>query len=247
MAVTTPRRPGRAVAVRPAPRRRPPVRYRPVRRRQVRRVRAGRRRALLFRGRRRQGQVPGWVIVVGALVVLLVGRGVVVDNDAPAPPPVAAPAVPAAPYTDSAIGCIQPDPTSNGCLTGATRHGLEEIGRVFGGYRAGPKIKSTGCWDEHAWNPSSDHPRGKACDLFPGRAGAFAGGAELANGWELANWLRANADPLQVSYVIWQGRIWQAGRGDSGGWGSPYTGGGIYNPRDATGGHFDHVHVSFRQ
>ncbi len=40
-----------------------------------------------------------------------------------------------------------------------------------------------------------------------------------------------------------KGRIWTAGTSDQGGWGSPYTGGGIHDPRDVTGGHFDHVHV----
>ena len=46
---------------------------------------------------------------------------------------------------------------------------------------------------------------------------------------------------------FWQGRIWSAGSSDDGdGWGRPYTGGGVYDPEDATGGHFDHVHVSVR-
>lgn len=183
-------------------------------------------------------------MVAGALAALLLaGRGVA--EVVPAPPPAATPA-PAAPYTGTATGCVLPDPTSSGCLTGATAHALDEIGRVFGGYRNGPKIRSAGCWDKHAWNPTSDHPKGRACDFFPTRAGTFPAGAELAAGWELANWLRANAAPLHVRYVIWQGRIWTVGRPDDGGWGRPYTGGGIYDPHDATGGHFDHVHVSFQ-
>jgi hypothetical protein len=51
------------------------------------------------------------------------------------------------------------------------------------------------CWSEHAWNPSSDHPEGRACDFFPGGYGDFAEDDD---------------------------------------------------PEDATGGHFDHVHVSVR-
>ena len=31
---------------------------------------------------------------------------------------------------------------------------------------------------------------------------------------------------------------------DQNGWGRPYTGGGIYDPTDATGGHYDHIHLS---
>jgi hypothetical protein len=141
-------------------------------------------------------------------------------------------------------GCTVPDPTSRGCLTPATRHAVDQIYAAFGQPGPTAPIHSVGCWDKHAWNPSSDHSKGKACDLFPGRGGQFAAGPELAAGWRLANWLRANAGPLQVKYVIWQGRIWEPGKPDENGWGKPYTGGGVYDPRDVTGGHFDHVHLS---
>lgn len=151
-------------------------------------------------------------------------------------------------FTGSATGCVVDDPTSSGCLTAATKHALDEVTRVFGGYSAGSRIRSTGCWDAHAWNPTSDHPKGRACDFFPGSSGVFASGTELQSGWEVAEWFRTNADALQVRYVIWQGRIWSAGGGDTdSGWGQPYGGGGIYDPDEATGGHFDHIHVSFRQ
>lgn len=163
-------------------------------------------------------------------------------TDQPAPTA----SVAAVPFAGGAGGCVAPDPTTSGCLTPATAHALTEIDRVFGGYRSGPRIRSTTCWDAHAWNPSSDHPKGRACDLFPGAFGEFPTGPPLDAGWELANWLRTNADALHVRYVIWQGRIWQAGQGDVGGWGKRYTGGGVYDPTDATGGHFDHVHVSFQ-
>jgi len=106
-------------------------------------------------------------------------------------------------------------------------------------------IRSAGCWDEHAWNPTSDHPQGRACDYFPDATGIFPKGQELQNGWRLASWLRTHADALQVKYLIWQGRFWSATTSDTDGWGRPYTGVGVYDPTDATGGHFDHVHVSF--
>jgi len=35
--------------------------------------------------------------------------------------------------------------------------------------------------------------------------------------------------------------------GDRDGWGTRYSGAGIYDVRTATGGHYDHVHVSFRE
>ena len=98
------------------------------------------------------------------------------------------------------------------------------------------------CWDRHAWNPTSDHPRGKACDFTFGRLGNFPNAGDTARGWSLAQWLRTNAAALHVSYVIWQGRIWSANRAAAG-W-QAYNGGGVYDPSDPTGGHYDHVHVS---
>jgi hypothetical protein len=168
-------------------------------------------------------------------------------------PPDAAPAAPApeltapAPWTGGSTGCELTDPTGDGCLTGATRHGLEAASAVFGGWSAGPVIRNAGCWDAHAWNPRSDHPRGKACDLFATAPGVFAEGGELDSGWRVAEWFRAHAEPLQVKYLIWQGRYWDPGVADQDGWGRRYTGGGVYDTRNATGGHFDHVHVSFRE
>lgn len=169
--------------------------------------------------------------------------------EAPAPEAPAAPAAPAgpAPWTGGSTGCAQPDPTGDGCVTGAARHGLEAAVAAFGPWRDGPVVRNAGCWDEHAWNPRSDHPRGRACDLFPTGPGQFAAGAELDAGWRVANWFRAHAGPLQVRYLIWQGRYWDPGVADDGGWGRRYTGGGVYDTRNATGGHFDHVHVSFRE
>ncbi len=167
------------------------------------------------------------------------------------PPPTGAPKPAApAPWTGGSTGC-QPgqDPTrKGGCLTGATRHGLDAVSATFGGWKDGPLIHTTGCWDAHAWNPTSDHSKGRACDFMVTTPGTFAKGAELDHGWTIANWLRANAGPLQVKYLIWQGRYWDPSVKDqSGNWGRAYTGGGVYNVRDATGGHYDHVHASFRE
>ena len=166
---------------------------------------------------------------------------------APNAPPAPVLAAPQA-WTGGATPCTPPDPTGDGCLTGATRHGLEAAAAAFGGWPEGPTIRSAGCWDKHAWNPRSDHSRGRACDFFPTKPGTFAEGRELDSGWQVADWFRANAEPLQVKYLIWQGRYWDPRVGDQkDGWGKRYTGGGVYDVRDATGGHFDHVHVSFRE
>lgn len=169
-------------------------------------------------------------------------------NRAPAPAPAATPADPAAApapaWTGGPTACDRPDPVrSGGCLTGATAHGLAAAQQVFD-----PVLDSVGCWDEHAQNPRSDHPKGRACDLFTGPAGRFADGADLDEGWRVARWFAANADALSVRYLIWQGRYWDPSvRDDGTGWGRRYTGGGVYDTSDPTGGHYDHVHVSFAE
>ena len=140
-----------------------------------------------------------------------------------------------------------PDPTGGRCVTGATRHGFEAVATAFDGWKGGPTIRSAGCWDRHAWNPRSDHPQGRACDLFATKPGRYADGAELADGWRVARWFRNHAGPLQVKYVIWQGRYWDPRVADQDGWGRRYSGGGVYDVRNATGGHYDHVHISFRE
>ncbi|MCY7342835.1 MAG: hypothetical protein LH603_13605 [Pseudonocardia sp.] len=150
-------------------------------------------------------------------------------------------------FAGGAPGCVEDDPTTNGCITAATLYAVTQAASVFGGLRDGPVIRSSGCHAERPGNPTSDHPLGKGCDFFPGDGGRFARGLEIDNGWRAAEWFRANADALQVSYIIWQGRIWTPGAPDQGGWGRPYTGGGVYDPSDAVGGHYDHIHVSFER
>lgn len=159
------------------------------------------------------------------------------DNAAPVPAGVEVTTGPVAPtLTDPEPGCSVPDPTgTGGCITPATAWVLLQIRATMGDL-------PTSCWDAHTWNPTSDHPAGRACDVFYGRAGTFPGPDDTAAGWRLATWLRGNAAGLNIRYVIWQGRIWSASR-DAQGW-RTYTGGGVYDARSATGGHYDHVHFS---
>ena len=124
------------------------------------------------------------------------------------------------------------DPTSGGFLTLATYHMLTEVWRVWGHWPAA-------CWDQHAWNPSSDHPKGRACDFTVGTIGQFPQGAVKQHGWDLFHWLQANSTALHVKYLIYQGKFWPVG-----GTLRNYSGGGVYDPTDVTGGHFDHIHVS---
>lgn len=182
----------------------------------------------------------GMLFLAGALLWLAVGRGFGPPSwwEALDPPPPQA--------------CTADDPTTSGCLTPSGRRLHDELVARFGAVGPDRPVRSMGCWSAHEWNPSSDHPAGRACDVYPGRAGAFAEGADLADGWAVARWAQDNAEELRVRYVIWQGRIWHGGPGGLGrlagpdGWGRPYNGGGVYDPTDATGGHFDHVHISVR-
>lgn len=102
------------------------------------------------------------------------------------------------------------------------------------GYRSGS------CWDAHEWNPSSDHPKGRACDYFFNHRDP----AQVRRGWQAANWLTASARAYGVKYVIWQGRTWSVDRPT---WkvyrSSVY---GCPNRSHVTGCHYDHIHVSVR-
>ena len=178
-------------------------------------------------------------VLGGALVWVAADRGVTPDDlwevvDPPPPEP-----------------CSADDPTSAGCLTPSALRLHDAAVARFGEPGPDAPVRAVTCWSEHAWNPGSDHPAGRACDFFPARSGEFPTGRDLDDGWAVATWLRENATELRVRYVIWQGRIWYRGGGDEGegraGWGRPYDGGGVYDPGDATGGHFDHVHVSLRR
>ena len=79
----------------------------------------------------------------------------------------------------------------------------------IGGYRAGD---------------SGDHGSGRAVDIM----------VSGSRGDQVAAWLQENAGELNITYVIWEQRIWHPG----GGW-EPMEDRG-----DPTQNHFDHVHVS---
>ena len=215
--------------------------------RQARRGPARRATAPRTTARRRAVRRRVLVMRTVVLALLLTGGAAAVSAVADGPPPKALVAnvgpvveLPAPPqsWTGGRTGCTVPDPSgTGGCVTGATAWLVDQLGSAVG------TVPVT-CWSEHAWNPASDHPAGRGCDLFFGAAGEFPAGEDLVRGWSVAQWLRVHADALDVDYVIWQGRIWVADRAEAG-W-ARYTGGGVYDPEDATGGHYDHVHVSLR-
>lgn len=128
---------------------------------------------------------------------------------------------------------VRPDPSNGGlCVTPRTAAWIAAA-------RAALPGQAISCWDAHSWNPTSDHPKGRACDLMTGKD-SRKNAAEKAKGDAIARWVLSTAGQYGVHYVIWSGRIWSARTGE---W-TPYNGGGVYDTGDATGGHFDHVHVS---
>lgn len=72
-----------------------------------------------------------------------------------------------------------------------------------------------------------DHGRGRAIDIM------ISG----QTGWDIANYLRANAGAFGISYVIYAQRIWSVERGGEG-WRPMSDRGSV------TANHYDHVHVS---
>ena len=140
---------------------------------------------------------------------------------------------PGGPFPAESCNVI-PDPTTGrGCLTPRTANIATQL-KAQGW--------SLACWDQHAWNPGSDHPLGGACDVFPGRGGVLPTPAQKAAGDALSAALQAGAGQTGLHYLIWYGQIWSVDRPGEG-W-RPYSGGGIYNRGDVTGGHYDHVHIS---
>jgi peptidase M23-like protein len=88
---------------------------------------------------------------------------------------------------------------------------------------------------ERSTNPDSDHPSGRAVDIMIDNWRHRPG---VEHGGQIAEWVRAHAHELGVTYVIWRAKIWATGDTD---W-RPYrhpSGSG-----DPTSLHMDHVHVS---
>ena len=144
---------------------------------------------------------------------------------------------PATAYAGEHPDRLVADPTTNGQITEGTANMLAQVQTSFPDSR-------WSCWSPRP-GQKSEHPLGRACDgTFGNSIGTAATGPALDHGWRVANWLKENAETLGVEYLIWQGRIWSFAR-DSEGW-RAYSGGGMHDPADVTGGHLDHLHVTVR-
>lgn len=141
------------------------------------------------------------------------------------------------PFTDTAGGRLD-DPTGTGGWV------TRELAHLIIQTRAAFPDTGWACWAERP-GTTSEHPLGRACDVtFGNPIGVFPTDAQVAEGWRMTTWLQQHADALYVQYLIWQGHIWSLAR-DHEGW-RPYHGGGMHDPTSATGGHYDHLHITTR-
>ncbi|UTT60564.1 M23 family metallopeptidase [Cellulosimicrobium cellulans] len=141
------------------------------------------------------------------------------------------------PFDDSNPDQLVDDPTSDGQITARTLHLYQQATAAF---------PDTG-WACYSPRPGSksEHPLGRACDItFGNPIGQRPTPAQLAAGQQTVDWMQEHAQLLGVEYLIWQGEIWSLARNDEG-W-RPYNGGGMHDPGDVTGGHYDHLHVTVR-
>jgi len=124
------------------------------------------------------------------------------------------------------------DPTSGGVLTPR----MYELARTLDA--AGAAGGGMSCWDEHEWAPFSDHPKGKACDVFFDPYDK----ASVEYGWQVVSWLIQTQATYGMKYVIWQGWYWSA---EERVW-EPYVSDtyGCPDRRNVTGCHYDHIHIS---
>ena len=149
-----------------------------------------------------------------------------------------APGGEATPYDGTNPNQMVADPTTDGKITARAAHVLAQVITQF-------PSTAWSCFSPRPGQPS-EHTLGRACDgTFGNSIGYAATGPALDLGWRVTNWMKSNADTLGVEYLIWQGRIWSVAR-SSEGW-RAYNGGGMFDPKSVTGGHFDHLHFTVLQ
>jgi hypothetical protein len=123
--------------------------------------------------------------------------------------------------------------------SGTGGHVTPRMAALYQTLQAGGALRGgASCWDPHPQNPDSDHPRGRACDIFFNPRDP----ADVAHGWQLARWLTTAQPAYAIHYIIWQGLIWTA---TSPNWATYHS--QVYdcpNPTNLTGCHYDHIHIS---
>lgn len=118
-----------------------------------------------------------------------------------------------------------PAPSTSGvCTNGSSISGSSTLQAIHQAVCAGwPSITSYGTYRAD----SGDHGAGRAIDIM------ISG----STGWQVAEYLRANAGQFGISYLIYSQKIWSVDRSGEG-WRYMSSRG------SATADHYDHVHVS---
>lgn len=146
----------------------------------------------------------------------------------PKPEPVASTSTSSS--SSSAAPAPAPAPSTSGACTNGTSVPSGVSPNVVAVHQAvcanWPSITSYGTFRAD----SGDHGSGRAVDVM----------VSGSTGWAIAEFVRANAGSLGVSYVIYAQKIWSADRAGEG-W--RY----MEDRGSATANHFDHVHVSFER
>lgn len=83
-----------------------------------------------------------------------------------------------------------------------------------------------------------DHGKGLALDVMTDKYGSYTAKGK-ALGDEIVAWLMANHKELNISYIIWEQKIWGRGGGSGLNWKVMGDRGSV------TQNHYDHVHISF--
>ena len=136
-------------------------------------------------------------------------------------------------HSDSDVA--EEGPASNG-LTPRANDVRRDLQKAFGDLALGgfaPGGVSTG------HSEGSAHYEGRAIDVFVRPINA----SNNRMGWALAHYLVANADRLAVDTIIFDNRIWTAGRRSEDGWRDYDAGSGSGSGDQAILHHLDHVHV----
>jgi biotin carboxyl carrier protein len=139
------------------------------------------------------------------------------------------------PIDDGDPNRLVDDPTTEGQITARMLHVYQQTLAAF-------PDTSWACYSPRP-GTKSEHPVGRACDVtFGNPIGQRSTPEQRELGWDVTNWLKDNAETLGVEYLIWDGKIWSLARDDEG-W-REYNGGGMHDPSDITGGHYDHLHIT---
>lgn len=89
-------------------------------------------------------------------------------------------------------------------------------------------------------NPTSDHPRGRACDIFFDPHNPQS----VAEGWRVVNWLITHQARLGIKYIVWDDLFWSAADPRWVTYHSDVYGCPNPSPAADTSCHRDHAHAS---